>query len=306
MRKFTFKLLIFSFTLLIFGNISAQTDRAWWNTLSPEWKRVIQKQQFKGKDVNPTDEQLLEISKMTFLDLANNKEVKTLKPASQLQILEVIKCNNSSIESLEGIENLINLKELDCSDNDNINSLIPIANLPNLEDLNCGNTMVKSLFPLRGMKKLRKLDLHYTTIVDLRILKDNTAIEYLDVSDNISLYSLDGVNFMFQLRELNCSKTNIDDLTPLSLLPTLERVDCSNTKVFTLRPLQPIKTLTDIDCSDTPINAKSLDYLIGLSRLTMLRCKNIAIEEAEIKFFEGLIQKKNVNATIIITKKVIK
>ncbi len=291
----------FIFIFSISGNISAQsTDRDWWNSLSPAWKKVIQKQHFKGKNVTPTDEQLQEIGKMVFLDIEDNKDIKTLAPAEALQMLEIIKARNSGLKSLDGIEGLINLKEIDCSDNDNINSVIPLSALNNLEKINCGNTMVKSLVPLRNLEKLRDLDVHYTTIVDLRILKDLKNLTTLDVSQNISLFSLDGVNYMPELMYLNCSETNIDDLTPLSKLKNLQRLDCSKTKVESLRPIQLVKSLQDIDCSGTKIKAKSLDYLLGLPYLIMLRAKNINITDAEAKEFETLLQKRNPNATIII------
>jgi len=305
MKQFLKYTLSLVFIFSLFSNISAQsTDRDWWESLSPAWKKVIQKQHFKGKDINPTDEQLQEIGKMVFLDIEDNKNIKSLEPAAALLMLEIIKAKNSGLESLDGIRGLINLKQLDCSDNDNINSLIPLSNLNNLENINCGNTMVKSLVPLRYLEKLLKLDLHYTTIVDLRILKDLNNLSELDVSENISLYTLDGVNYMPELRFLNCSKSNIDDLSPLAKSKVLERLDCSDTKVYSLRPIQLIKTLQDIDCSDTDIKAKSLDYLLGHSNLTMLRAKNIEITDAEIKVFERLIQKRNPDATIIILPKI--
>lgn len=292
------------FLLSIFNTASAQsTNREWWESLSPAWKKVIQKQHFKGKNINPTDEQLNEIGKMVFLDIEDNKEIKSLKPAVALQLLEVIKASNSGIESLEGIDGLINLKEIDCSDNDNINSVIPLSNLNNLEEINCGNTMVKSLVPLRNLEKLYKLDAHYTTIVDLRILKDLKNLSDLNVSENVSLYSLDGVNYMYELRVLNCSKTNVDNLSPLSKLNFLNSLDCSDTKVESLRPIQLLKTLQDIDCSNTKIKAKSLDYLLGHSILTMLRAKGIEITDAEVKEFERILQKRNPDATIIIIPK---
>ncbi|NPA68820.1 MAG: leucine-rich repeat domain-containing protein [Chlorobi bacterium] len=302
----TFYKYLFSAIFLIsaLSETNAQsTNREWWNSLSPAWKKVIQKQHFKGKDVTPTDEQLTEIGKMVFLDIENNKQIESLKPAEALQLLEIIKAKNSGLKSLEGIEGLINLKEIDCSDNDNINSLIPLSGLTNLEKINCGNTMVKSLVPLRYLDKLRNLDVHYTTIVDLRILKDLKNLTDLDVSQNISLFSLEGLNYMPELSSLNCSETNIDDLTPLSKLKNLQRLDCSKTKVSSLRPLQLVKSLQDIDCSDTQIKAKSLDYLIGLPNLIMLRAKNINISEDEVKEFETLLQKRNPDATIIIIPK---
>ena len=34
------------------------SDREWWNGLSSAWKKIIQDQELKGKNVDPTDEQL--------------------------------------------------------------------------------------------------------------------------------------------------------------------------------------------------------------------------------------------------------
>jgi len=283
--------------------VSAQTDKAWWNGLTPEWKKVILKLHFKGKDINPTEEQLEEVAKMVFLDISGNKDIKSLKPVAQLPLLEVIRCNGSGIESIEGVEGLINLRQIDCSDNDNISSLVPLSELTNIEEVKCGNTMVKSLLPLRSLVNLQKLDLHYTTVVDLRILKDLKKLETLDVSENVSLYSLDGVNYMGELRDLNCSKTNIDDLTPLAGLNKLERVDCSETRVASLRPIQLNKGIKDINCSDSEVTANSLDYLLGHRQLTMIRCKNIEISDKEITFFEEQLQRRNPDATVIITSK---
>lgn len=291
-------------SLITVSSVFAQsTDRAWWNSLSPAWKKVILKQQFKGKDINPTDEQLIEIGKMVFLDITGNKDIKTLKPASAFQVLEIIKAKGSGIESLEGIENLNNLREIDCSDNDNINSLAPLSKLNNLRKVNCGNTMVKSLSPLRNLQYLTYLDAHYTTIVDMRILKDLKRLEHLNVHNNISLYSLDGLEYLYELRELDCSQTSIDLLTPLSELKKLERLNCADTRVYSLRPIQLVKSLEDIDCSNTEITGTSLEYLISNRNLIMLRAKNIDITKKQITEFEKLMLKNNPNATIIITSK---
>ncbi len=289
--------------LIATGTQAQETNRAWWNDLSPAWKKVILKQQFKGKNLTPTDEQLREIGKMVFLDITGNKEVKTLKPAKALTVLEVIKAGGSGIESLDGVEGHINLREIDCSDNDNINSLTPLMGLNNLVKLNCGNTMVKNLAPLRNLKNLEYLDLHYTTIVDLRILKGLTKLEYLDVSENISLYQLDGAEYLYELRELDCSETNVDILKPLEKLKKIERLDCSKTKIYSLRPIQLVKSLKDVDCSSTEIKGISLEYLISNRNLIMLRAKNIDIAPKEIDEFETIIRRNNPDVTVIITPK---
>ncbi len=285
------------------SNSFSQTDRAWWNSLTPAWKKVIQKQQFKGKDVTPNDEQLAEIAKMTFLELTGNKDIKSLKPAANLTLLEIVRCSDSGVESLEGLGELVNLKDLDCSDNDNIASLGAISNSYNLEKLNCGNTMVKSLTPLRNLKKLRILDVHYATVVDIRILKELRQLESLNVSKNASLFSLDGVNYLHNLTELYANETRIDNLSPVSNLKHLKIIEFADSPVNSLRPLQLIKSLEDINCSGTQIKGSSLEYLFGLSNIKMLRCKNIEISDKEISMAEKIITKKSPEATIIITSK---
>jgi internalin A len=303
MKKIILLSTVFFAGLFFTTDCFSQTNRDWWNSLTPGWKKVIQKQQFKGKDVTPTNEQLDEIVKMTFLELTDVKDVTSLKPAANLSMLEVIRCNRSSVESLEGIESLFNLKEIDCSDNDQINSLQPVAGLYNLEKLNCGNTMVKNLRPLKDLKKLRVLDAHYATVVDLRVLKGLDNLEILNVSENVSLFALDGIEFLPSLIELNCSKTRIDDLTPLSKLQHIQRLDISETPVKSLRPIQLNRTITDIDCSDTEITGKNLDYLYGLTGIAMLRCKDIDITTKEITDYTSSFQKRNPSATILITSK---
>ena len=304
MKTILKKTIFISLILFLFaGSSFSQTDRAWWNSLSPEWKKVIQKQQFKGKDVTPTDEQLVEIAKMTFLELSGNKTIKSLKPAANLTLLEIVRCNGSAIESLEGLEGLMNLKDLDCSDNDNITSLLPISASYNLERLNCGNTMVKSLSPLKDLKRLTYLDVHLATVLDLRVLKGLDNLTVLNVAENASLFSLEGVNFLPNLTELNLSDTRVESLAPLETLKNLKILSFEKAPVKTLRPLQGLKTLEEINCSQTDIPSTSMDYLVGHVKIKMLRAKGIKITPNEITTATEAIMKKNPTATVIISSK---
>jgi len=304
MKNITKKaILLFGIFLLGTSILSAQTGRDWWNSLTPAWKKVIQKQQFKGKNVTPTDEQLEQIINMTFLDVEGNKDIKTLKFAAALSLLEIIRAGGSGISNLEGIEDLVNLKELDCSDNDNVTSIREVADLYNLEKLNCGNTMVKSLRPIMNLKKISVLDAHLCTIIDLNSIRNFKNLIRLDVSENSSLFSLDGLEKVTSLTELDCSETRITSLAPLAKLPALELLDCSKAPVRTLKPIQLVKSLKDLNVSKTDITGASLDYLLGHSNLTMIRAKNIDIDEDEIVDFEKLMLKRNRDVTIIVSSK---
>ena len=151
--------------------------------------------------------------------------------------------------------------------------------------------MVKSLRPLLGLKSLEELDLHYTTINDLIFLKNLKSLIKLDVSENTALYSIDGVQYLYNLTEFYCSDTDVEDLTPLANLKNLKILDVSNTQIRTLRPLQMIKSLTEIDCSNTPI--KTLKYLYSNPNLRMISIRNTQIPEESLEAAIKAI--KNIN-----------
>lgn len=281
----------------------SQSDREWWDELSAGWKKVFQDQELKGKDIEPNDEQLERIVKITNLDCSFNKDIEDLKPLEKLIFLEEIRCNDTKITSLEGIENLQNLTILDCSNNDNINSLTPVSGITSLKELYCGNTMVKNLTPLKNLTNLRILDVHFSTINKLIVISELKSLEKLDVSENLPLFDLDGVEGLVNLVEFNCSETKIDDLTPLENLKFLKVLNVSNTSIKTLKPIQSVRTLEELDFSNTDVTTSSLDYLYSHLSLTMLRGREIITTEKEVASFESYYERRNPNCTIIITPK---
>ncbi len=300
------KKIYFVFCLLILGSFSQaygqMSNREWWSSLTPAWKHIIQKQELKGKDIDPTDEQLDRIVKIKFISCAENDEIKSLEPLSQFELLETVRCNDcKNLESLKGIENLLNLKELDCSNNDNINSLIPLQNIVSLTKLNCGNTMVKDLKPLRRLKNLRVLNVHLATVSELIFLANLKNLEILDVSENYSLFKLDGVESLANLTELNLSKTEVRSLRPLVTLADLRVLKFSHTPVSGLRPLSSPalkKSLQVVDCSSTKIESDQLDYLSQHIRLQMFRCRGNKLCPIDVEDFVKTMHKNNPNCII--------
>ncbi|MCR5454946.1 MAG: leucine-rich repeat domain-containing protein [Bacteroidales bacterium] len=286
------------------ANTFAQVDnREWWNSLTPAWKKVFRDIELKGKDVEPTDEQLQSMVLMENVECGGNKEIEDLRGLSRLTNLKTIDCSNTNITSLDGIQTLTGLIELDCSNNDNINSLKPITGLINLERLNCGNTMVKSLAPLTYLKKLRRLDAHYCTVNNLGQIGDLKSLTYLDLSDNHSLFSLAGIEKLTQLVELNCNNTNISDLGPLSNMKVIESLSVANTRVTTLRPLQFVRSLKEIDCSGTKIAAASLDYFTSHTHLKFLRGRDLDIDQKDIDAFIASFAKRVPECDVILQRK---
>ncbi len=281
-----------------------QDNREWWNSLSPAWKKVFRDQELKGKDVEPTDEELGSIVLIENMECGGNKQIEDLIPLKRLTNLTYLDCSNTNIKSLDGIQYLTGLRTLDCSNNDNINTLKYITGLVNLESVNCGNTMVKSLAPLLYLKKLRKLDAHYCTVNNLGQIGDLKSLTYLDLSENQSLFSLEGMQKLTQLVEFNCSNTNVSDLKPLEAIKNLEVLNVSNTRVTTLRPLQFHRNIIELDCSDTKISAASFDYLMSHTRMKFLRGRNLSIDQKDLDaFMSSFKARRGDEADIILTKK---
>jgi internalin A len=72
------------------------------------------------------------------------------------------------------------------------------------------------------------------------------------------------------LQSLDCSQTQVSDLSPLSGLSALQSLNCSRTQVSDLSPLSGLSVLQALDCSETPVS--DLSPLSGLSALQSLDC----------------------------------
>jgi Leucine-rich repeat (LRR) protein len=102
------------------------------------------------------------------------------------QITE-LNCTFQRLNSLDGIENFINLKRLYCYDN-NLTSLEGIENLINLRTLSC---CYNNLTCLEGIENLINL-------------------KYLDCSDN-NLTNLNGIEKLINLKYLDCPNNNFSE-----------------------------------------------------------------------------------------------
>ena len=149
--------------------------------------------------------------------------------------------------------------------------------------------MVKNLRPLLNLSSLEELDIHFATINELIFLKKLKNLVKLDVSNNTSLYSIDGVQDLKKLDEFNCSQTDIEDLTPLTKHPSIRILDISDTDIRTLRPLQGVNTLVELDCSNTGI--KTLKYLYSNPNLKMISFRHTSIPKESIEISKKAIKK---------------
>ena len=132
-------------SVILSTNLWAQESyRAWWNSLSPEWKKIFQEQELKGKDQDPTDEQLRQIVNIQNLSCAGHEEITDVRPLAGLPELRYFDCSGTRITSLQGIAKAKSLKYLNCSDNDNLTSLAELPNSPNLKNSTAATRWLKT------------------------------------------------------------------------------------------------------------------------------------------------------------------
>src|SRR5690242_9075075 len=95
---------------------------------------------------------------------------------------------------------------------------------------------------------------------DLRTALERIAIEtrtrtmVLDLS-NLQLSELPvELSCLEHLQKLDCSETQVRDLSPLAALTTLQVLNCSRTQVEDLSPLSKLTKLQVLYCSRTQVN----------------------------------------------------
>jgi hypothetical protein len=77
---------------------------------------------------------------------------------------------------------------------------------------------------------------------------------------------------------LNCYKTQVSDLSPLSKLKNLTELYCWITPVSDLSPLSNLTKLSAIDCSGTQVS--DLSPLVELPKLTRIYCNKALLDSA--------------------------
>jgi Leucine-rich repeat (LRR) protein len=111
-----------------------------------------------------------------------NNQLTSLEGIENLVNLKELYCYDNQLTSLEGIENLINLIELAC-DSNKLTSLEGIENLVDLKELYCSNNQLTSL---EGIENLVKL------IKNNKQIKNNIKYNFIDSDDYIELNDLFG------------------------------------------------------------------------------------------------------------------
>ncbi|WP_158736871.1 CotH kinase family protein [Alteribacillus sp. YIM 98480] len=160
-----------------------------------------------------------------------------------LQEVDSIDLSYSGIESLEGIEKLITVRDLNLEGN-RIEDIDPLEELIYLEDLNLRGNHVEDVAVLEKMERMRSLDLRETGIKDVEAIAHMTTLQDLNVRGN-SITSIEPLENMVELRKLNVRNNHIEDISVLSHLNKLEDINLRHNAIQDFSPVFELPHLTE-------------------------------------------------------------
>lgn len=202
-----------------------------------------------------------------------------------------LRCNSNvgkPIQSIEGIDKLIELEHVDVSFNQ-ITDAAPLARLPRLQvldaahndlvslpasmisltALNVENNEIENLDWISDYHSLVLLALAKNRITDLRPVAALPALRELRLAGN-DIRDIEPLSKVHTLVQLDLGENEVADISPLAGLPALRVLRLSGNLISDLSPLASLAAIADLDLSHNPIvDISSLAKLTTLERLNL-------------------------------------
>ncbi len=204
-----------------------------------------------------------------------------------------LRCNNPSgagIKSLEGIEHLVDLSDINLAFN-RISDVTPLSNLTHLEVVDLSHNSISDLPVFHSAPNLRRIELNFNRIESLSWLTTEhfLALQSLSVAHN-HISDVAEIPALNKLSELSIRDNNITDLTPIWQLRELVMLDVGKNRLTNISGIGAVNELrrlfldrnefTNVDGIDALANLEELDLsynrlqsiapIAGLERLQRL------------------------------------
>ncbi len=171
---------------------------------------------------------------------------------AEAEAITMLKCKDPNITSLEGIQQLVNLKLIDMGEQ---------------------GTKIDDVMPLRNLKQLQRLEIPNSEITNIEYLTKLPMLNTLNLSGN-HITDLTYFPYMYPLYQLVLNYQGpdyIQDITPLEYMPTsLQQLSLQGNKISDISALASLKALKYLSIRDNRItNIDALDNMTMLSGIDM-------------------------------------
>ncbi len=255
----------------------------WWEGLSRDWQACFVNE--LGLEDQPVgSEQLDDIYALTKIncagidDFGESRNINTLEPIEQLVNLEAVDCSYSFIKDLSSLTKLPKLRELNIGYT-NVKDLSPIASAANLRKLTCSGLKINNLEEIANLTQLEELDLFETEMKDgYQSVAAFVNLKSLSVDDT-QILDLAPISGLKNLEKLAFSNTKITDISPVSSLKNLKSLVMSNTKVTDLAPLKKLKQLVYLNINENKVS--DLSSLKKLKKMEVMYFSNTLVGDLQ-------------------------
>ncbi len=273
--------------------------KGWWDSLSPAWQKVFR--DAAGTGVLPTNEELVKITNLDSINVADNNELKDLGPLQRLQKLQVLIASGTGINNLSPLQEHKRIKTLDIS-NTAVSDISLLPQFSNLTMLKADQSKIQNLEPLLGLRSLKKIYADETGVDDtdaqnflsknsdcLIVYKTDTLLTWWnELSEDwkvifnaqVSIQSKsrrEDLHRLIELETLQFKDIAVNDLSTLGVFIRLTNLDFSGTALSDISPIVNLKALKKLSATNSPI--RDLGPLAQLSNLEELDISNTPIEE---------------------------
>lgn len=249
---------------------------------------------------------LLKFPKDTYLEKCVRQQTGLTRwpiTCAEAEKITMLKCNDTNITSLDGIEQLVNLKLLDMGEQGTkIDNLMPVRNLKHLQRLEIPNSEINNIEYLTRLPMLNTLNLSGNHVTDLTYFPYMYPLYQLVLNYQGPDYITDISPLQYMprsLQQLSIQGNKITDISPLAELKTLKYLSIRDNRITSIDALDNMTMMSGIDMSInaitdiTPLqnnlmlntiiadhnNIISLDALIDLNRLGEVSFKHNYISD---------------------------
>jgi len=215
-----------------------------------------------------------------------NTVIEDLTPLSGLSRLTQLIINGSAVKSLNPLEGLVSLKKIYC-DNTGVTKeeakefmtkrpdcLVIFESDQLLTWWSVLDEEWKQIFSgfIGGATNPGKEQLH-----------ELVQIRKIDISGQSTIKSVDALNMLGDLSDIDLSSTGVTDLSPLRRLKEVTRLNIGRTKIGDLSPLEGMYALRELNADHTLIT--TLPALPGLKNLLTIYADNTGLTRGAVSSF---------------------
>lgn len=235
--------------------------------------------------------------------ILNGCALSDISAFSQLTKLQELDLSNNNLSDIGVVSLYLDLRTLTLSNN-SLTSIAALSTCDQLETLDISHCSVSTLGSLTGKRALTTLLASNNQLRSIQELSQCQSLETLEVASNL----LDDISVLAELPQLtrfegkqnseiayipdfdedNCQLvyfgvdyTQVEDLSGLSGIGTLNYVNADYTKVTDLLPLAENRNLVQVNVWDCGITQESLDALSEASIIVNYNPNFVAEEEPE-------------------------